>query len=349
MDRYARLFTRRADGRYQASYTKDGKRYYLYDRSPERLFKRLTEARNGRAVTVADYASKWEAVHRDEVGVRTWNNYAPHLRRLVDRWGSVPVDEIRVADIASDLTAAKSRRYSATIVNTIRSIWSGILDQAVIDGTIRHNPAREVRLPKGLPRSKRNAPCDDDIQIILGNTHKQFGLFPLVLLCTGMRKSEALALTWDDIDLDRGIIHVTKSIEYPDGNTPSLKAPKTAAGVRDVPIPDILREHLHPSEGIVFKQKEYNGHPGGGYMSCRAYETAWKRYCDETGLRCTAHQLRHATATILYEAGADELQAQRILGHANPQTTRDIYTDLRQRHLEDGYHKLNEALNKMSG
>ncbi len=54
----------------------------------------------------------------------------------------------------------------------------------------------------------------------------------------------------------------------------------------------------------------------------------WGSYQKNTGLTITPHQLRHAYATILYEAGIDVKAAQSFLGHSNIQTTMDIYTHL---------------------
>ena len=60
----------------------------------------------------------------------------------------------------------------------------------------------------------------------------------------------------------------------------------------------------------------------------------------------TAHQLRHTYATLLYEAGVDVLTAQRLLGHAKPQTTLDIYTHLREKEADTQIAKFNEYLRK---
>ena len=71
-------------------------------------------------------------------------------------------------------------------------------------------------------------------------------------------------------------------------------------------------------------------------MTEAAYRTLWGRWCASAGLldgegnpTLTAHSLRHATATLLYDAGVDIYTAQHILGHAQVSTTMEIYTDLR--------------------
>lgn len=69
-------------------------------------------------------------------------------------------------------------------------------------------------------------------------------------------------------------------------------------------------------------------------MSARTFDNAWKKYCKSTGLDITAHQLRHGTATLLFEAGVDIYTTQRILGHAQVSTTMEIYTELREKKMQ---------------
>lgn len=61
-----------------------------------------------------------------------------------------------------------------------------------------------------------------------------------------------------------------------------------------------------------------------------------------------AHQLRHGTATLLYEAGVDVYTARKILGHAKVETTLSIYTELRDKHEKKSINKLDEYLMAMS-
>lgn len=65
---YARMFTRRSDGRYMASYTQEGKRRWLYDRDPEKLYQRLQDARKGGSRTFAQVVEEWREEHSRTVG-----------------------------------------------------------------------------------------------------------------------------------------------------------------------------------------------------------------------------------------------------------------------------------------
>lgn len=349
--KYASLYTLRKDGRYQGSYTDETGRHYVYDRDPEKLYEKLQakQQQEVHVVTFKEAADGWETEHRAEITDRTWKNYAPHLKDIVVQFGDTPIEEMEAADVANDLARAKAKGYSATIVNTRRSIFQMIFDYAVIQGYIKYNPVSSVKLPRGLHRGKRQAPTDDQIKIICQNIDKPFGLFPFFLLCTGMRRSEALALTWDDIDLKNKVIHVTKSVDYTIHSRPRLKEPKTKAGIRNVPILDILFPYLKGGKGQVFPQPTTTrGGPGGGIMTEGAYNHAWEQYCQESGLTgITAHNIRHGTATLMFELDVDELTAQRILGHSRVEITREIYTDLRNAQLSKSVSKFNDGMSKM--
>ena len=349
---YAAMFTLRKDGLYMGHWHEldrdgnpTGKRHSIYDRDPEKLYQKIMEKETPKARTLKDVAGEWENIHRDEVTVRTWSNYAPHLADIVAQYGDLPVAGITAFDISQDLQAAKAAGYSHTVVNSRRSIWNGIMDYAISQRDIPFNPAVSVKLPKGLKKGKRSAPDEDVVRAIVQSADDmEFGFIPFFLLCTGVRRSEALQRLKSEIDTDAWEMTIPKS--------------KTAAGVRTVPIIEPLREPLqawmkaHPGEWL-FPHVEYNGHKGT-YMSDRNWETAWEKYCTAHGWvdpegRPTigAHNLRHGTATLLYEAGVDLYTAQHILGHANVSTTLEIYTDLRKNHERKNIRKFSRSMAKM--
>ena len=359
---YAAMFTLRKDGRYTVSYTDATGRHYLYDKDPERLYRKLQAATapiEERIPTFREIAEDWERQHREEITLRTWNNYEPHYNDILTRHGDKPIAEITAQSIVNHLNSAKVKGYSATVVNSIRSLYRMIFDFAVAHDYAQFNPVASIRLPRGLKRGKRIAPTDDQMKAIVSATGETFGLFPFFLLCTGMRKSEALALTWDDIDLKTNEISVTKSLDYTNGANPKIKPPKTDAGFRTVPIIDVLQPllleaKLASASHFVFPAPASNrAGPGGGLMTLRGYEGAWLRYCQAAGLMdgdkpaITAHNLRHGTATLMFELGVDELTAQRILGHSRVEITREIYTDLRAKQKLASVAKFNAGMSKM--
>ncbi len=346
---YAKLFKQRADGRYIGNYKDSaGKWHSLSDRDPEKLFEKIEDAKKPRAVTFADAAGAWETVYREGCNPRTWTNYRPHYEDIVAQYGDMPVSEIAGINVIQDLQRAKARGYSRTVVNTRRTLFNNILNHAVAQGWIPWNVAQGIKLPKGLPSSKRSAPTDEQISTIIANYDKPFGMFAMLCLCTGLRKGEALALLKSDIK--DGEITVSKSLTLLDGSSQKVKEPKSEAGKRAVPILSILAQPLDDymasvDGNILFPSRGYNGSPDGQYMTQSNYDTAWANYCATVGLDgLTAHQLRHGTATLLFEAGVDVYTAKKVLGHAKVTTTMEIYTELREQKEKQSISKLDEYL-----
>lgn len=332
---YASLFTLRSDGRYMG-YWKDqsGKRHAIYDRDPARLYEKIIRKETPQKTTLSAVLDAWEQKHRDEIKAGTWSNYAPHIESIKSLYGDKPVEDISAFDVTQDLQAAKAKGYSFTVVNSRRCIWRMAMDYAVADKEIRlpYNPALSVKNPKGLKKGKRHVPEDEAIKTILREANSDgTGFIACFLLCTGLRRSEALHRRKADVD--------TKTWEI---NVPTAK---TEAGVRSVPIIEPLQAPLmawmksHPGEWL-FPHVDYaHGKKAkAGYMTDSNWTTAWLAYCkahgwlDEKGNPAFgAHNLRHGTATMLIEAGVDPHTAQRILGHASVKITMDVYAELREK------------------
>lgn len=357
---YAAMFTLRKDGRYQGSYTDEiGRRHYVYDRDPETLFLKLQRQQDQAPVipTFREIAERWEREHREEITARTWNNYFPHYEEIKQRHGKKTVDEVTALDVINHLTSAKTKGFSRTVVNSIRSLYRMIFDYAIANDLAKYNPVVSVKLPKGLKQGKRIAPTDDQIKTICRHIDSPFGLFPFFLLCSGMRKSEALALTWADVDLKNREIHVTKSLDYTVGANPTIKSPKTESGNRIVPILDILHPYLAEAQRTATSLYLFPAPPsnrggiGGGLLTLRGYEGMWERYCKVAGLldangkpTIGAHNLRHGTATLMFELGVDVHTAQRILGHSRVEVTQGIYTELRAKQKQKSIDKFNVGM-----
>ena len=350
---YASMFTLRSDGRFQGYWHEKtargkGKRHIICDRDPERLYNRIVERESPPKTRFSDVLDKWEAQHKNTVNRRTWANYAPHVEEIKTFYGDTPIEQITANEIVQDLLAQKAKGYSHTTVNSRRCIWRMALDYAVGERLITYNPALGVKNPKGLPKGKRAAPDETVVaEVIAGKNDLDFGFVPFFLLCTGLRRSEALQLLKSDIDTKAWEISVPKA--------------KTDAGVRTVPVIEPLRDPLaawmsaHDGQYLFpHRDYQYGRKAVFVYMSDSNWETAWTAYCSARGWTDAdgkptlgAHNLRHGTATLLYEAGVDVYTAQRILGHANVTTTLAIYTDLRKKHEEKNVGKFSELIAKL--
>ena len=186
---------------------------------------------------------------------------------------------------------------------------------------------------------------EEEVSKVNNNTDKIFGLFPYFLLYTGLRKGEALALQYKDIDLIHNIIKVDKSVYYIDCK-PRVKSPKTVAGKRNVILLECLKNRLpkgNPNDYVFC-------YPGDSQrmMTDDMFRRLWRKYVNETGLAgVTAHMLRHSYATILFEAGIEAKDAQALMGHSDISTTNNIYTHIREKRMLDTAEKLNKFANTL--
>lgn len=336
---YAAMFTLRKDGLYMGYWRDKAKvRHAIYDRDPERLYFRIQEKENETPppLTFEKAADAWEKKHWDRVGNKTIETYAAPLRRVKDQFAGMAAEEVTAQDIQAFLSDLGKQGYSRRSVQMHRDILHMIFNNTILEGQIKYNPCIAVSMPRNLPVTKREIPTDDAIEAVKAGGDKPFGLFALFCLYAGLRRGEVLALRYEDVDRKAGLIHVTKSVEYVSNNA-HIKSPKTAAGIRDVPLLAPLAEAL-PAKGtgLIFPRED------GKPLTKTQYHKRWLKYCKAIGYDITAHQLRHGFATILYEAGIQDKDAQEILGHSNIELTRDVYTHIRASHRQETARKLNE-------
>lgn len=348
---YASMFTLRKDGRYMGYYhelDRDGKpngpRHPIYDRDPEKLYRKILEKESGEEppLSFEAAADAWECKHWDRIGSKTAETYTAPLRRIRQQFSGMTAEEVSAQDIQAFLADLGKQGFSRRSVQMHRDILNMIFNDAIIESGLRFNPCVAVSVPRNLPTKKRELPKDDAIEAVKAGGGAPFGLFALVCLYSGLRRGEALALRYEDIDRAAGVIRVTKSVEFI-GNNPHLKQPKTAAGMRTVPLLEPLADVLPDKKsGLVFPRED------GELLTKIQYRKRWAKYCEAIGHEITAHQLRHGYATILYEAGVQDKDAQELLGHSSISVTRDVYTHIRQSQKEATAKRLNDFLKQQS-
>ncbi len=339
---YARLFTRRQDGRYVATYTRDGKQRFLYDRDPEVLYHKLHAAKTAPPLTFSKIVEAWQDEHSAAVGYKTAESYVAPCRRITEAFGDDLPGDITPARLQAFISRLGKRGYARRTVQLHHDILSMVYDYCLLHGYVSASPMEAVSIPKGLRTTRRTVPEDAALEAVRTRTDAPLAPLAMMLLYAGLRRGEALALRQEDIDRKAKVIHVTKALEFV-GNRPEIKVPKTESGVRDVPIPAVLMPFIPTGPGYLFPGEDPD-HP----MTKTMYRKRWAAYCREIGYEVTAHQFRHGYATYLYEAGVPVLAAQKLLGHANATTTMNIYTHLREQQQASAATLLDQYLRSKS-
>ena len=336
----------RKDGRwYKTVITNDRRVYFYSSEKTEKMAVKDIErqmveySRKERKTKLFEsVADNWFEEHSEKLSFTTADKYKPHIKFIKEYFLGTYIEDITPNDIKNIIMRRINMGYSQKTVQHTLSVLKMIFEYACINRLIHDNPCMYIKVPQNLPKSKRLIPTKQDIETIKTSIDKPFGLFAYLILYTGLRRGEALALTYSDIDFKRKRISINKSI-YFQGNKPHLKQPKTQAGKREVILLDCLAKHLPRNKiGLVFTD---NGLP----LMQHKFFKYWKDYQSATGLDITAHQIRHAYCSyILHDIGVDVKTAQYLMGHADISTTQNIYTQITSDNLKKTEELLNDRL-----
>ena len=250
---------------------------------------------------------------------------------------NMDIEDIEVTDVQSIIDKYASQGYSKSVLKKIKIVFGLVVKYAITENIKLYNFSSGIVIPKSAPIKKRKEISDVEKEIIKKNVDTEFGLYPFLMLYTGLRRGELCALRYDDFDYTKNTISIKRAVEFIN-NQPHLKLPKTDSGIRTVPLLNVVKYKLDMSKtGYVFG--------GDKLYSEQMIKIRWDKYCKASGLTATQHQIRHTYATMLYEAGVDPKTAQHILGHADIQTTMNIYTHIAQSMQDGATEKLNNFLN----
>lgn len=349
--------TQRKDGRWQKKITlPDGKTKYFY--STEDTAKKAEKDITNQILNFErkeheekhnfySIAQKMLEGKKLNISYSAYKGYEYSVQRL-ECFHDYNIEDITANDIASLYQQMLMRGYGKETISKTKSTLIQIYKTAILDGlNVNLSMLNAVSAPKSAPKSKVSAIDDKTLSLITKNaTPCDFSMWALILLCTGMRRGELLALQRKDIDFRHKEISVTKAVEYIN-NQPQVKlSPKTVNGIRTIPILDVLYKLLNkhckdlkPNEYIFGSEKP---------LTLTVLRRRWKTYCKNLGIDIHMHQLRHSYAKSLYRSGVDAKTAQSLLGHANISITMDIYTEFSKEVEKKSAEKINAFFNLVS-
>ena len=237
---------------------------------------------------------------------------------------------------------------SANTVNCIISIMQGSLKTANMLGYMEHYVADKIVRPKITEKKIECFSAQEQKRIeqavLSGKRKKLYGI--IICLYGGLRIGELLALTWNDIDLERNFITVSKTCydKRINGVTQKIvESPKTSASNRVIPIPKQLLPILKQLKKNAFS--EHVIADGGKMLSVRSYQRSFELLLKKLKLQHKGfHALRHTFATRALECGMDVKTLSELLGHANANTTLNRYVHSLLEHKQDMMNRLGKLL-----
>ena len=261
-------------------------------------------------------------------------------------------------DVLNWQNAIKRSNVTIGRVNKITGLLKDIYEYADKFYNINYNPVKAVGYIKNTSVVKNimliwtPEEFNSFIKCCESDT-LQYTLFNL-LYYTGMRKGEALALTWEDINRGSKYIRITKTItqKHKENNaTYTLTAPKTSKGVRTIDLPQKLLLILN--EYRIWQEKSFPGLTEqyfvfGGIKPIS--ETSLERYknkkCKEAGVKqIRIHDFRHSHASLLINMGITPLFISERLGHQDVSTTLDVYSHLFPTNQQEIVNRLDDMMN----
>lgn len=256
----------------------------------------------------------------------------PEVKRLYSR----KVSAIRVDDIAKLVRALEAQGLKGSSIRTVLVPLSSLFEVAVRRGWTPTNPVRAL-LRSERPQVRKRAHRILTSEEIASSIAAAGDWAPLITLTifTGLRLSEVLALTWNDVDLSAGVLRVRRQLERGSLEFAQLK---TNDSQRDIPLPpaivSVLRRHQiasrwsQPEHPVFVSPDATRPTP----IHHRNVQRAWGSIRIAAKLRHPLprfHDLRHTAASVLIaDSGGDVSYVSRILGHASKSMTLDTYADL---------------------
>lgn len=237
---------------------------------------------------------------------------------------------------------------SANFVNTVISVLQNALKTAYMMGLTSDCIANKIKRPKAIEKRVdcfSNQEQRDIEQYVLNS--KKDKLFGIVLcLYTGLRIGELLALTWDDIDFEKGLLFVTKNCY--DANEKGvhvrkIDTPKTLHSRRIIPLPKQLMPLL---KKLKKRSKcEYIISDDDKPVFVRSYQRTFELLLKKLGIAHKGfHSLRHTFATRALECGMDVKTLSELLGHKNATITLNRYAHSMLEHKQEMMNKLGKLL-----
>lgn len=284
--------------------------------------------------TFSAISDQWNAAHEAEVAHYTYDCYQAPLRDLQAAFGQQLIKDITSLELQRFLNDMGKKGYAKHTIALRKIVAAQIFDYAVLQGVLSANPTTVTKIPKGAPKTPRALPNEADIEKVKQSVDVSFGLFAYLILYTGCRRGEALALRYEDIDREANLIHISKVVVYEYGKPTICHRTKSDSGIRTIPLLAPLKNALPPGSGYIFSR---NGQP----LTLSQFNSQWRAYRKATGVTLTPHQLRHAFATICFDADLSAKDAAQLLGHSKVELTMDVYTHIRQSRAQRTAEQLN--------
>ena len=383
---------KRADGRWEGIYSagydqQTGKliRKSIYGKNQkevrQKLSKVTTEIDEGlylepAKMTLSDWMDLWYKEYTFDKKYSTLKGYKAqinkHIRPGIGKYNLSQLNPMILQRFFNHLSEPneKGKVLSPKSIKNVYIILSGILEQAVENEMISKNPCKKVKLPKVY--NKQITPLTDKqvkdfLEII--STDEIYGTILRVIVFTGLRLGEAMGLTWDCVDFEKGSLNINKQLQrrpQKDGGS-TLTSVKSGKPRILKPAPFVMQLlKIRYTEQIMQKQRSEDlwlawsneeehkkalvfTNLQGGYLIPKRVYLHFKSAAVAIGAPdARVHDLRHTYAVLSLQNGDDIKTVQENLGHASAAFTLDVYGHVSDRMKKESANRMEEYIKNLN-
>lgn len=283
-----------------------------------------------KAMTFEKWANKWlETYKRGVVKDHTYNfTYRSNVDKyLIPYFGKAKISDIRQIDIQKYFNTVKTDQDKPLAKSTLdkqKIILKSMFDAAIDNDLCYKNPVKNIKYQHISESTEKNVYSREEVSKIIEYAKEHDRIDIVLMLETGIRRSELLGLQWNDIDFTSRSMHIQRAVVQTKGKIVIDKT-KTETSDRIIPFSTDLSEYLKSKASnsiyVIGTDKP---------QSPSTYAKHFKSFMSKMSedIKCpalTPHELRHTYGTLLRESGVDIYTIQKVMGHSDISVTASIY------------------------
>ncbi|MHB8263880.1 MAG: tyrosine-type recombinase/integrase [Acidimicrobiales bacterium] len=262
-----------------------------------------------------------------QIGSHTAADYRKHAKRIISALGSIPLAELTPENIETMFQAMASQGLARNTIRLTKATLSRALGHAEHRGLIVRNVATLAILPAtAKPPKERRTLTRDEVERLMGALkHEPDEAMWLCSLLLGLRPGEVAAISWQDVDIVQGVLHVVRARKWtPEGHV--IGSTKTKRAVRTLRMPANIVETFgqmergNPDE-LVFASKR------GSFLDPSNLRKRLTKLCVKAEIDppIVPYELRHTAASLLSDAGVPIEELADFMGHSTTAMLEQVY------------------------
>lgn len=267
-----------------------------------------------------EYVEKWIRLYKEpNLKPTSLDSVKSSLIHAQKAFGNRKINTITGDDVQELLLSVSAERMR----NICKLYLNQVFQKAFKEGLVKRNPCDSVEIKNYKSKRKKALTVEEQAVFLKAAKETKYDLLFRLLIATGLRIGEALALRRSDVDFTGQTLSVSKNVVFVRGKRIEQDTPKTKAGNRTVPLTEELCSELDSIETDLLFPYSYN-----------ALKCCVDRISANIGVKMSLHVLRHTYATRLEEAGIPAKVKQYLMGHSSLDMTENVYTDTQKAYVE---------------